>query len=121
MLRTRTIKRAVGASLAAVVASAGLAAPAFAASQPLNYGGSVGQFDNNPGNGAASWAYFSNRGGGGVGSSFLRVQFYNGSTDVIDANPGETRTKNFSQDIWLMQVCIGRFGWEHPDCSGWQG
>ncbi|MBP2704959.1 hypothetical protein JOL79_14150 [Microbispora sp. RL4-1S] len=107
----------------AVVATAVAAAGVSIVAQPasagttLNYAGASGQFDNNPGNGAASWVWIW--AGWDNSSARTEYQYYDGSTGAVWANTGQSNTANLGKDVWRIRVCVSRWDNTITWCSSW--
>ncbi|XVU29005.1 hypothetical protein ACQPZJ_18665 [Actinoplanes sp. CA-054009] len=106
-MRSARIARAAAAIAtigAAVVGFYPQSASAAYANGPYYWNGIGGQFDNNPGNGAQSWAWVNNT--NSWGSGYIRIKFYDNSTTVLGAANFKSNTGNYNQDIWQIQMCV---------------
>ncbi|MEV5155643.1 hypothetical protein AB0K81_27500 [Streptomyces werraensis] len=119
MLKSFAKSAVVAATIA--VAGVGIAAPsASAASVTVSVWGAQGQFDNNPGNGAASWIWAYT---GSNYSARLDYQYYNDNTvRHLDVNGRNTSASaNLSSDVWRIRICVpaGAMDGVTWVCSNW--
>ncbi|MBP2702948.1 hypothetical protein JOL79_03920 [Microbispora sp. RL4-1S] len=110
----RNVAKAAVVATAVAAAGVSLTAQPASAATTVDWYSAQGQFDNNPGNGAASWVWVY---AGPNTSAAVEYQYYNGATGRVTANTWGAASANLGQDIWRIRVCVLRL--VATSCSNW--